>query len=67
MVNVITVHLSPDKENVKYVVEKANIDLDETFGWLIKDILTHRQHTEKTVIFCQSFKECGDLYDTFFK
>lgn len=65
MVNVKTVHLSPDKENVKHVVEKANVDLEETFGWLIKDILKHKQETKKTIVFCRSFKECGDIYDTF--
>ena len=32
------VGLSPDKENVKYIVEKAKNDLEETFDWLIKDM-----------------------------
>ena len=65
MVNVKIVCLSPDKENVKYIVEKAKIDLEETFDWLIKDMIRYQQSTEKTVIFCRSFKECGDIYDTF--
>ena len=65
MVNVKMVGLSPDKENVKYIVEKAKIDLEETFDWLIEDMIRYQQNTKKTVIFCRSFKECGDIYDIF--
>jgi hypothetical protein len=34
------VFLSPDKENIKYVVQMANKDgdLDKTFSWLINDL-----------------------------
>ena len=46
------VGLSPDKENVKYIVEKAKIDLEETFDWLIKDMIRYQQNTKKTVVFC---------------
>ena len=49
MVNVKMVGLSPDKENVKYIVEKAKIDLEETFDWLIKDMIRYHQNTKKTV------------------
>ena len=58
-----TIRMSPDKRNVKYVVEKANSELQDTFGWLISDIINNA-HAEKT-IFCPSLKACGDIYDTF--
>ena len=65
MTAVKTVRMSPDKENVKYVIERAKPDLEVTFGWLINAIHEKKEHSEKTVVFCQSFKECGDVYDLF--
>ena len=64
MTCVKTIRMSPDKRNVKYVVEKAQSELQDTFGWLISDIINNA-HAEKTIIFCQSLKACGDIYDTF--
>ena len=64
MTCVKTIRMSPDKRNVKYVVEKAKSELQDTFGWLISDIINNA-HAEKTIIFCQSLKACGDIYDTF--
>ena len=63
MTAVKTIRMSPDKRNVKYVVEKAKSELQDTFGWLISDMINN-PHAEKT-IFCQSLKACGDIYDTF--
>ena len=63
MTAVKTIRMSPDNRNVKYVVEKAKSELQDTFGWLISDMINN-PHAEKT-IFCQSLKACGDIYDTF--
>ena len=49
----------------KLYCEKAKIDLEETFDWLIKDMIRYQQNTKKTVIFRRSFRECGDIYDIF--
>ena len=57
MVNVKMVCLSPDKENVNYIVEKAKIDLEETFDWLIKDMIRYQQSTEKTSLHAVSMGE----------
>ena len=39
MVNTKVIYLSPDKENIKYVVEKADEKgLDATFGRIIEDL-----------------------------
>jgi hypothetical protein len=66
MVNTNVIYLSPDKENIKYVVEKVDkAGLDVTFGWIIEDLKQHLEACPKTIIFCTSFKECGELYDTF--
>ena len=64
MTCVKTIRMSPDKRNVKYVVEKAKSELQDTLSWLISDIINNA-HAEKTIIFCQSLKACGDIYDTF--
>lgn len=64
MTCVKTIRMWPDKRNVKYVVERAKSDLQDTFGWLISDIINNA-HAEKTIIFCQSLKAWGDIYDTF--
>ena len=58
MTCVKTTRMSPDKRNVKCVVEKAKSELQDTFGWLISDIINNAQ-VEKTMIFGQSLKECS--------
>ncbi|XP_020617732.1 probable Werner syndrome ATP-dependent helicase homolog 1 [Orbicella faveolata] len=63
MTSVKTIRMSPDKRNVKYIVEKAKNELQDTFGWLISDMVNNA-HAEKTVVFCLSLKAC-DIYDTF--
>ena len=57
---------SPDKENIKYVVQTANKDGDlyKTLSWILKDLKDNGGKTKKTIIFCSSFKQCGDIYDT---
>ena len=64
MTAVKTIRMSPDKRKVKYIVEKAKNELQDTFGWLISDTVNNA-HAEKTILFCQSLKACGDIYDTF--
>ena len=66
MVNTKVIYLSPDKENIKYIVQKADkAGLHVTFSWIIEDLKKHLQACPKTIIFCTSFKECGEVYDTF--
>lgn len=52
MTAVNTIRMSPNKRNVKYTVEKAKSELQETFGWLINDV-ANNVNAEKTIIFCQ--------------
>lgn len=60
MTAVNTIRMSPNKRNVKYTVEKAKSELQETFGRLINDV-ANNVNAEKTIIFCQSLKACGDI------
>ena len=65
MKNTKVIQLSPDKENMRYIVEKASGEIEQTFSWLLYDLNLFRGDTEKTVIFCCSIKECGEIYETF--
>jgi len=77
MTPVKTIRMSPDKRNVKYIVEKAKgvflwgdhpkgthlqSEPQDTFKWLI-NYMVNNVHAEKIIIFCQSLKACGDSYD----
>jgi superfamily II DNA helicase RecQ len=60
------IQLSPDKENVKYIVERACDEIDNTFSWLRNNLKNcNADQMEKTVVFCCSIKECGDIYESF--
>ena len=65
MKNTKVIQLSPDKENMRYIVEKASGEIEQTFSWLLYDLNLFRGDMEKTVIFCCSIKECGEIYETF--
>ena len=65
MKNTKVIQLSPDKENMRYIVEKASGEIEKTFSWSLFDLNLFRGDREKTVIFCCSTKECGEIYETF--
>lgn len=47
------VYVSPDKNNVKYVV--MNYDtMEKTFGSMANQVARHQQSLGRTVIFCQT-------------
>jgi len=64
MTAVKTIRIPLDKRNVKYIVEKAKSELQDSFGWLFKDMVND-VHPKKTIIFCQSLKIYGDNYESF--
>jgi len=66
---IIDVHIiteSPDKPNVAYSVYymPKNKDIEEHFQWLIDELLADRQNTTRTIIYCQTIKQCGLLYSS---
>lgn len=64
MKNTKIIQLSPDKENIRYIVEKAkNEEIGETLSWLLHDLNLFCGDMDKTVIFCCSIKECGEIYE----
>ncbi len=65
MKNTEVIKLSPDKENIRYIIEKASGEIEQTFSWLLHDLNLFHGDMNKTVIFCCSIKECGEIYETF--
>ena len=65
--DVVTVERSPDRPNIKYVVnymDKAQ-PLEETFGSLIKEVENKGLETSRTLIYCQTRKQCAVLFRVF--
>ena len=55
---------SPDKNNLYYSVEKCS-DIDETFQPMIKVLNENTADIPKTIIYCRSLKDCGEIYSLF--
>lgn len=64
MNNTKLIRQSPDKKNIYYSVEKAN-DMEETFQWMVKLLDGPIAGITKTIIYCRSLKDCGEIYSLF--
>ena len=65
MKNPCFVSESPEKQNMVYVVECISKDsnIEHYFAWLADDIVKHGTMTERTIIYCQTIKQCGKIYN----
>lgn len=54
-----------DKKNIRYSVIEVVDDLRVNFGWLIERLKVKGISTERVIIFCQSRKQCTELYSLF--
>ena len=64
MTNAKLIRHSPDKKNVSYHVQKA-VDLDETFQWMLNLVSSPVTEIPKSIIYCRSLKDCGEIYSLF--
>lgn len=64
MRNPKVIRQSPDKKNISYHVEKAK-ELDETFKWILDLFSSCIAEIPKTIIYCRSLKDCGEIYSLF--
>ena len=64
MRNAKLIRQSPDKKNISYHVEKAK-ELDEMFQWILDLFSSSVTETPKTIIYCRSLKDCGEIYSLF--
>ena len=57
---------SPGKPNIAYSVYYIPKDrsLEDYFQWLGDELLTERENTTCTIIYCQTIKQCGVIYST---
>ena len=58
---------SPDRENIKIsaVMVKNNADKEDIFEWLISGFLEQKEQFPRHVIFCNSIKDCSEIYIAF--
>lgn len=61
-----TVYDNPSKPNVAYSVYYIPKDkpLDDYFQWLGDELMTQRRNSTRTIIYCQTIKQCGLIYST---
>lgn len=57
---------SPNKGNISYVVQymKKNANLAQYFAWIAQEVLAHAREATRTIIYCQSIKQCAVIYST---
>jgi superfamily II DNA helicase RecQ len=58
------IYESPNKGNITYSVQYMpnNIDLEQYFGWLAKELIERKVSCDRTIIYCQTIKQCGIIY-----
>ena len=64
--NAVEIKESRNKLNVTYVVQymDKDMELEFYFGWLTDELKQIREKTERTIIYCQTIRQCGLLYAT---
>ena len=56
---------SPNWSNTYLCVAKVNKNLSETFGWLVEKLIVEKQACPRTLVYCKTTKECGQLFSFF--
>ena len=56
----------PSKDNITYAVlyVEKNKSPEECFGWLIEELEELGSLTTRTIVYCQTIKQCGLIYST---
>ena len=63
----VQVSENPNKPNISYgvqVLRKQN-SLTQYFQWILDELKERRSSTERTIIYCQTVKQCSTLYSLF--
>ena len=57
---------SPNKENISYIVDymKKNANLSDYFSWLANEVSENGTEATRTIIYCQTIKQCALVYTT---
>ena len=51
--------------NIYLYAAKVNKDLSRTFGWLNEKLKEEKQSCPRTLLYCKTTKECGQLFSFF--
>lgn len=62
MIQPAVIAVSPNKENIKYIVRENQTTVEETFEWLVEDLKTKRALTDRTIVFCRTYDQCSYIY-----
>ena len=60
MTKPFTISICPEKNITHYVNEK-NGEVEEVFHYLVEKLQSKRIATDKTIIFCRTYKDCSNL------
>ena len=57
---------SPNKANIRYIVHcmEQGLDHELYFAWLTDELTVEKEKLARTIIYCQTIKQCGILYAT---
>ena len=57
---------SLNKGNISYVVHymKKNASLSDYFSWIADEVIEHGTGSTRTIIYCQTIKQCAVVYST---
>lgn len=66
MNNPCVIFESPNKDNISYSVEYMSRDanLERYFSWLAEELKEKKELCDRTIIYCQTIKQCGLVYAT---
>lgn len=54
-----------DKTNIMYFTKQASSDIVDNFQWLIDELITKKEGTPKSIIYCRNIKSCSQIYALF--
>ncbi|XP_022791375.1 mediator of RNA polymerase II transcription subunit 34-like isoform X1 [Stylophora pistillata] len=57
---------SPNKPNLTYSIHymEKEVDIVYYLGWLADDLRTNKEECARTIVYCQTIKQCGVIYAT---
>ena len=64
MFNPVIIRKEPDKSNIHFTVKKVS-DIKKTLGELALKLKIERKQFPCTLIFCQTLKDCAEIYELF--
>ncbi|KAK3721863.1 hypothetical protein QZH41_011499, partial [Actinostola sp. cb2023] len=59
------IFVSPYRENIYLSKCIVTTNLGETFSWLIKKLIAEQNALDRTIVYCKTIKDCGQLFHLF--